>query len=76
MQLKWMIGHLESSLQVNSLNKIPIIVGRFSDRSISQDAGVVDDDIDAAEVVDRGFNQSFAVLDRIVVGNGLSTCDN
>jgi hypothetical protein len=67
--------HLESSLQVNSLNKIPIIIGRFSDRSISQDASVVDDDVDAAEVVNRGFNQSFAVLDRIVIGNGLSTCD-
>jgi hypothetical protein len=71
-----MDGHLESSLQMNSLNKIPIIVGRFSDRSISQDSGVVDDDVDAAEVVDRGFNQSFAVLDRIVVGHGFSTCDN
>jgi hypothetical protein len=71
-----MDGHLESSLQMNSLNKIPIIVGRFSDRSISQDSGVVDDDVDAAEVVYRGFNQSFAVLDRIVVGNGFSSCDN
>jgi hypothetical protein len=60
---------------VNSLNKIPIIVGRFSDRSISQDASVVDDDVDAAKVVDRGFNQSFAVLDRIVVGNSFTACE-
>src|SRR5690606_36017006 len=42
---------------------------------VAQDAGVVDDDVDAAEVVDRGLDDRPAALgrgDRVVVGRGLT----
>ncbi len=42
------------------------------ERDVAQDAGVVDDDVDAAARVDRGLDDLVAVLDGVVVGDGLA----
>ena len=37
---------------MNPVHKVPVVVGRLCNGSVPQDAGVVDDDIDPAKVVD------------------------
>ena len=45
------------------------------ERLVAQDAGVVDDDVDPAEGVERGLDDGLAALgrgDAVVVGDGLA----
>lgn len=43
------------------------------ERHISEDTGVVDQDIDSSKGIDSGFNDLVSKLDRIVVGSGLAS---
>ena len=50
--------------------------GEVVERLVTQDAGVVDDDVDGAERVDRGLDDSLAAVSgghRVGVGHGLAT---
>ena len=46
--------------------------GHLLERRVAEDAGVVDDDVDALPRVERALDDLRAVLDRVVVGDGLA----
>ena len=55
---------------------VPVLFAHVVEGGIPQDAGVADDDVQAAEVVDRSLHHVEAAVvagDRIVVGGSLST---
>jgi hypothetical protein len=54
------------------LDQIPILILHVLETDISQDSSIVDEDIDAAKCLDGSGNNGSAVLDAVVVGNGLS----
>jgi hypothetical protein len=56
------------------VNEVPVLLLHVLEANIAQNSGVVNEDIDAAEVVNGGFDDGLAVLDRFVVGNGFAAC--
>ena len=66
---------VEGTLEVHVQNRVEVVVGQLGERLVTQDAGVVDDDVDLAEGVDRGLDDVLAALgrrDRVVVGHRLA----
>jgi hypothetical protein len=53
-------------------DEIPVLVLHVLEADVAQDACIVDEDIDATEVLDRGVDDLLAEFDGIVVGNGLA----
>ena len=68
---------LVCSLDVYLHHQVPVLIFHVLEADIAQDAGIVDEDIDPAKVLDGSLNDLVAVLDRVVVGDGLaaSRCD-
>lgn len=58
---------------MNSNNQIPVGILHVLEADISQDTGIVDQNIDPAEVLNGGLDDLVAILDAVVVANGLST---
>lgn len=54
------------------VNEIPVLILHVLKADIAEDTGVVQQDIDAAEVLDGGVDDGFTVLDAIVVGGGFA----
>jgi hypothetical protein len=55
---------------------VPFLFGHVEDHAVSQDAGHVDEAVDAAEAVDTGLDDVLAALhggDGIVIGDGGAT---
>ncbi len=51
---------------------VPVLFAHVEDHAVAQDAGVVDDDVELAEVVDRAIDDSFGSLE---VGDALEVGD-
>lgn len=54
------------------LDEVPVGVLEVLERDIPQDTSVVDEDVDGTESLDGSLDDLLAVLDGIVVGDGLS----
>jgi hypothetical protein len=65
---------LVCSIDVDSVNQIPVRLLHVLEADIAQDAGIVDEDIDATEGVDGCLDDGFSVLDRVVVGDCFAAC--
>lgn len=63
---------LVGTIGVDLVDQIPVLILHILKADIAQDTGVVNQDVDAAEVLDSGVDDAFTVLDAIVVGNGLA----
>jgi hypothetical protein len=63
---------LVCALDVDIDDEVPVLVGQVLEGDITQDTGVVDEDINAAEGLDGGLDDLLALGDRVVVGNGLA----
>lgn len=57
---------------MNCVDQIPILVLHVLERDISQDTGIVDENIDAAKILDGCVDNCLSVLHAVVVGDGLS----
>jgi len=55
-------------------DQIPILVLHVLETDIPQDTGIVDQHIDAAVGLDSRIDDPIAILDRVVVGDGLAAC--
>jgi hypothetical protein len=53
-------------------DQVPVLVLEVLEGNVAQDAGVVDEDVDAAKGLDGGLDDALAVLDAVVVGDGLA----
>jgi hypothetical protein len=53
-------------------DQVPILVLEVLEANVTQDTGVVDEDIDSAKCLDGSLNDGLAILDGIVVGDGLA----
>ena len=68
---------LVCSLDVYLHHQVPVLVFHVLEANVAQDAGIVDEDINPAEGLDRGLDDLVAILDGVVVCDGLaaSRCD-
>lgn len=68
---------LVCTLDVNLHHQVPVLIFHVLEADVAQDAGVVDEDIDSAKGLDGSLDNLVAILDRIIVGDGLaaSRCD-
>ena len=66
-----MLQHREVPLEVHGDHRVPLRFVHAGDEAVAQDAGVVDHDVEAAELVDRLLDSAFrAVPGGDVVGVG------
>jgi hypothetical protein len=65
------------SLDVDLHNQIPVLVFHVLEADVAKDAGVVDENIDPAKGLNGSLDDLVAILDRVVVCDGLaaSRCD-
>lgn len=64
--------HLVSTIDVNSVDQIPVLIFHVFEGNVTQDTGVVDEDINSAKALDGSVNNGLTILDTVVVGDGLS----
>ena len=55
-------------------NQIPVLIAHVLEGDISQNTGVVEEDIDSAVVLDGGLDDPVAILDAVVVGYCFAAC--
>ena len=65
-------GALVRSADVHLHDQVPVLVLHVLESDIAENAGIVDEDIDAAERINGSLDDGLAVLDRIIVGDGLA----
>jgi len=58
---------------MNLHNQIPVLVLQVFEGNVPENAGIVYEYINAAKVVDGGLNDSFTVLDAIIVGGSFAS---
>ena len=63
---------LVCSVDMDAVDQIPVRLFHVLETDISQDTGVVDEDINTSECVDGRLDDGLTVLDRVVVGDGLA----
>jgi hypothetical protein len=59
---------------MDAVNKIPVTIGHAGKRFITKNTGIVDKHIDTSKCLECSLNHLFTFLDRIIVGNGFTTC--
>jgi hypothetical protein len=64
--------HLVSAADMNGHNQIPVLVLHILEADIPQNPRIVYQHINPSEVIDGCFNDSFAILDTVVVGDGFA----
>ena len=57
---------------VDFVNEFPVCLLHVLEADITENTGVVDENIDAAKGIDGRLDDGLSVLDRIVVGDGLA----
>lgn len=64
---------LVAALDVDLHDEVPVHILHVLEADITEDTGVVDENIDAAESLDSSLDDLVTILDAVVVGNGLAT---
>lgn len=65
---------LVCSVDVDPVDEIPVGLLHVLEADISQNAGIVDENVDAAKVVNGRLDNGLSVLDRVVVGDCFAAC--
>lgn len=65
-------GTLVGASNVDLDDEIPVLVGQVLEANVTQDTGVVDENIDATKGLEGGLNDSVSILDTVVVSDGLA----
>lgn len=65
-------SHLVCTVGVNCVDQIPIGILHILKANIPQDTSVIKQNINAAEGLNSGLDDSITVLDAVVVGDGLT----
>jgi hypothetical protein len=64
---------LVCALDVHVVDEIPVRLLHVLEADVAQDAGIVDEDVDAPKRVNGRLDDGLALLDRVVVGDGLAS---
>jgi hypothetical protein len=67
------LDDLVCSSKVDTVDKIPVLVGHSGERLVTQNTCIVDKDIDTTKGFEGGFDNLVTILNRVVVGNSLSS---
>lgn len=65
-------SHLVCTVGVNCVDQIPVGILHILKANIPQDTSVIKQNINAAEGLNSGLDDSITVLDTVVVGDGLT----
>ena len=60
------------ALQVDSVDQVPILLGHLDEALVTEDTGVVDDDVNTSEGIEGSLDDLVTELNAVVVGNGLA----
>ena len=52
---------------MDTMDEVPVFIAHVSKTFVAEDACIVDDDVDAAEVIKGSLYDLFAILHRVVV---------
>ena len=55
-------------------DEIPILVFHILEGDVAKDTGIIEEDVDAAEVLDGGLDDLVTILDAVVVCYCLAAC--
>ena len=69
------MGGAEGALEVDLDDRVPLGLGHVDHHPVTQDAGVVDEDVEGAEGVDRELDEALRAVpggDVLGVGDGLA----
>ena len=64
--------YLVSASDVNLHDQIPVLVFHVLEADITEDTGIVDENIYPAERLDGSLNDGLAILHAVVIGDGLA----
>ena len=64
--------YLIGALDMDRVDQIPVLILHVLEADVSEDASIVDEDINAAKGLDSGLNDPVTILNAIVVGDRLS----
>jgi hypothetical protein len=56
------------------VDKVPVRLLHVLEADIAQDAGVVNEHVNAPKGIDRSLDNLVAILDRVVIGDRVTTC--
>jgi hypothetical protein len=59
---------------VNVVDEVPVRLLHVLEADITEDTGIVDEDIDAPEGINGRLDDVLAILDRVVVADRLAAC--
>lgn len=59
---------------MDSVDQVPVGLLHVLEADIPQDAGIVDEDINAAKGINGRLDDGFSILDGVVVGDRLAAC--
>lgn len=65
-------GALVGTGDVDLHDEVPVLVCEVLEANVTEDTGIVDEDIDAAKGLDGGVDDLVTILDAVVVGDGLA----
>ncbi len=63
------MGHFVSAFNVNLVNQVPVGIAHLDEALVTQDTGVIDDNVNTAKVVHGALNDFLAVDHVVRVGN-------
>ena len=66
---------IEAALEVDIDDAVPVLLGHAVEDAVAQDAGIVDDDVDPAELIDRLLDDPVGAVpfgDAVAVHHGLA----
>lgn len=65
---------LVCSKNVNLIDEVPISLLHVLEADVAQDTSVVDEDIDTPKGINGSLNDPVSILNRVIVGNCVTTC--
>jgi len=68
------VRYLVCTSNVNLEDQVPVLILHVLEADITQDTGIVDQDMYASEALDCSLDDGLAILNTVVVCNSLSSC--
>lgn len=65
-------SYLVGTVCVNLVNKIPVGILHILEADVTEDSSIVNENVNATKVLDRGLNDRITILHAVVVGNSLT----
>lgn len=66
------LTYLVCAVGVNTVDQVPVLILHVLEADITEDTGIVKEDIDTAEVLNGSLDDGLTILNAVVVGSRLT----